>query len=54
MGTRDGRYVVVYSGEALVSADTNNHYDIYIRDVLEGTTRLVSTTSEGAVGDRPS
>ena len=47
----DGRYVVFYSRDSFVSADTNGNYDIYIRDVQEGTTRLVSSTSDGVAGN---
>jgi hypothetical protein len=42
--TPDGRYVVFASAATdLVSADTNGIPDIFVRDLLSGTTRLAST-----------
>jgi hypothetical protein len=45
----DGRYVAFYSGAAnLVSGDTNNVEDIFVRDRQAGTTVRVSLASGGA------
>jgi serine protease AprX len=45
----DGRYVVFESGAAnLVAGDTNNCWDIFVRDRWTATTRRVSTTSTNA------
>jgi Tol biopolymer transport system component len=43
----NGRYVAFYTGAALVPEDTNDHFDVYIRDLQEGTTTLVSQNAEG-------
>lgn len=40
--TPDGRYVVFHSGARLAPEDTNEHFDVYVRDRLAGTTELVS------------
>ena len=47
----DGRYVVFDSGCAnLVSADFNPYSDVFVRDVLTGTTTLVDVDSNGVHG----
>jgi hypothetical protein len=56
----DGRYVVFLSAAVnLVAGDTNNNPDIFVRDIVAGTTTRVSVNSDGVesdgdVGDRPS
>lgn len=41
----DGRYVVFESNnDDIVAGDTNNRYDVFLRDVVAGTTTLVSHT----------
>jgi hypothetical protein len=47
----DGRYTIFNSDEALVPTDTNNQYDIYIRDRQLDTTELVSIGDDESVGD---
>jgi hypothetical protein len=48
----DGRYVAFHSWASnLVPGDTNNTYDIFLRDRLLGTTELISVSSDGIVGD---
>jgi Tol biopolymer transport system component len=51
----DGRYVAfdTRSGN-LVPGDTNNKYDVFVRDRGTGTTRRVSVASDGTQGDRES
>lgn len=45
----DGRYVAFMSSATnLAAGDTNATYDIYVRDLLLGTTRLVSASYSGA------
>jgi Tol biopolymer transport system component len=47
----DGRYVVFFSGATnLVPGDTNNVYDVFVRDRQTGTTYRVSLSSAGAQG----
>lgn len=47
----DGRYVAFSSdADNLVAGDTNARYDVFLRDVQEGTTELVSRTAS-ALGD---
>ena len=48
-----GRYVAFSSREELVPEDTNDHPDIYVRDMSANTTRLVSRADgpNGAVSD---
>jgi Tol biopolymer transport system component len=49
----DGRYVVFVSGASnLVSGDTNNSEDVFLRDRLLGTTVRVSVATGGAQGNR--
>lgn len=51
----DGRYVVFESGaKNLVPGDTNGCSDIFVRDLVAGTTALVSVGSAGGFGDGPS
>ncbi len=45
----DGRFVVFYSTESLVPADTNAFADVYLRDRQTGTTSLVSAKADGTV-----
>jgi Tol biopolymer transport system component len=50
--TADGRYVTIVSAASnLVPGDTNNAYDVMIRDRTAGTTRLVSVSSTGERGN---
>ena len=45
----DGRYVTLVSEAAnLAPGDTNDTYDVLLRDRTAGTTRLVSISSTGA------
>jgi Tol biopolymer transport system component len=48
----DGRYLAFRSGAALVADDTNNLDDVFVRDLRSGTTTRVSTSADGAQGDR--
>jgi Tol biopolymer transport system component len=51
----DGRYVVFTSLATNLSAsDTNNKADVYVRDLVLGTTTLVSTDASGTVGNNTS
>jgi hypothetical protein len=48
----DGRFVAFTSTATdLVAGDTNNAYDIFVRDRVERTTRRISVSSGGAEGD---
>lgn len=48
----DGRYVVFESGaKNLVSGDTNGSADIFVRDLVSGTTTRVSVDSSGGQGN---
>ena len=47
----DGRLVAFTTGSRLVPADTNTYDDIYVRDVVANTTRLVSRTPAGAAAN---
>lgn len=48
----DGRYVAFQSRASnLISGDTNNANDIFVRDTVAGTTTRVSTSSEGIQAD---
>jgi LPXTG-site transpeptidase (sortase) family protein len=48
----NGRYVAFYSPATnLVVGDTNDRYDIFVRDTVEETTRLLSFNSNGDQGD---
>jgi Tol biopolymer transport system component len=46
----NGRYVAFHTDAALVPEDTNDHFDVYIRDLQEGTTTLVSQNDTGTNG----
>jgi Tol biopolymer transport system component len=48
----DGRVVAFVSRGPLVPEDTNRESDLYVRDLVAGVTRLVSTTPDGTLGDR--
>ncbi len=48
----NGRYALFESSASdLVANDTNNCTDIFLRDLLNGTTTLVSVSTNGAVGN---
>ena len=48
----DGRFVAFASaGSDFVNGDTNNAVDIFLRDMVEGTTAMVSATQSGAPAD---
>jgi len=48
----DGRFVAFYSGASnLVAGDTNNTFDIFVKDLQTGQTRRVSTDSLGIEGN---
>ncbi len=48
----DGRYVVfAYGADDLVTGDTNGQTDVFIRDLVAGTTKLVSRTTGGVSGN---
>jgi len=48
----DGRYVAFYSGASnLVGADTNDAFDVFVRDRTNHATRRVSLSSGGAAGN---
>jgi len=50
--TSDGRYVAFASAASdLVPGDTNGHVDIFVRDMVAGTTTRVSVSSSGVQGD---
>ncbi len=54
MISRDGRYVLFTSWASdLVSGDTNDWWDVFLRDRVEGTTERVSVSSSGEEGSRP-
>ena len=51
----DGRYVVFESDASdLVPGDTNGVGDVFVRDLLSGTTKLVSVATDGGPGNGPS
>jgi Tol biopolymer transport system component len=51
----DGRFVAFLSNSInLVPGDTNNNYDIFVRDLLTNTTTRVSVDSAGNYGNRDS
>jgi Tol biopolymer transport system component len=45
--TPNGRYVAFVTPEALVPGDTNEFFDIFVRDVRRGVTTQVSVSSSG-------
>jgi len=48
----DGRYVAFHSQASnLVPGDTNGYYDVFVRDLVSGTTEVVSVDSSGALGN---
>jgi Tol biopolymer transport system component len=47
----DGRYVAFYSNRAMVATDHNGKYDVYLRDVLAGTTVRLSVATDGGDPD---
>lgn len=48
----DGRYALFVSASStLVSGDTNGGRDIFLKDMISGTTTLVSSSSAGVVGN---
>ena len=48
----DGRYVAFQSPAAnLVPGDTNGDIDVFVRDLVAGTTEIVSVDSSGAIGN---
>jgi Tol biopolymer transport system component len=48
----DGRYVAFTSGASdLVSGDANNTDDVFVRDMVTGTTSIVSLSNTGAQGN---
>ena len=51
VSSHDGRRVVFSTTSPLVPEDDNGLTDVYLRDTVEGTTVLVSTTAAGAVGN---
>ena len=52
--SRDGRYLAFMSFAKLEDADTNGAGDIYVRDLVAGTTARVSVGTEGQQGDNAS
>ena len=52
--SRDGRYLAFMSFAKLEDADTNGAGDIYVRDLVTGTTARVSVGTEGQQGDNAS
>jgi Ca2+-binding RTX toxin-like protein len=51
----DGRYVAFISTSSnLVPNDTNNTNDVFVRDLVAGTTELVSMDSDGVIGNSSS
>lgn len=49
--SHDGRFVVfASSANNLVAGDTNNYADVFLRDILNGTTTRVNTTTTGTQG----
>jgi len=48
----NGQYAVFESGASdLVARDTNNATDVFVRDLVSGTTLLVSVSTNGLVGN---
>ncbi len=50
----DGRFIVFPSAATLVDEDTNNLFDIYVRDRLKRTTTRASVSTSGEQGDNTS
>lgn len=50
----DGRWLVFTShADDLVTGDANGRQDVFLRDLWQGTTELVSVASDGGQADRP-
>jgi Tol biopolymer transport system component len=48
----DGRYVAFASGATnLVAGDLNDHWDVFVRDRLAGTTEIASLAADGSQGN---
>ncbi len=48
----DGRYIAFRSSASnLVASDTNGHYDVFVRDIVAGTTTRVSVSTSGTEGN---
>ena len=48
----DGRYVAFASGATnLVAGDLNDHWDVFVRDRLAGTTEIISLAPDGSQGN---
>ena len=51
----NGRYIAFYSGAGdLVASDTNDKFDVFVRDTVAGETWLVSVSTGGAQGNHDS
>ncbi|HAP76506.1 MAG TPA: hypothetical protein DCR14_10525 [Acidimicrobiaceae bacterium] len=50
----NGNFVSFYSNGSLVDADINSYNDVYVRDLVNGTTELVSVSSDEDLGDNVS
>jgi len=51
----DGRFVAFYSSaDDLVAGDTNGQFDVFVRDLLNGSTERVSVSSSGGQGNSAS
>ena len=51
LGEADGRFVVFTSTAVLTPGDTNGLQDVYIRDIVSGTTALVSVSPSGGTAN---
>src|SRR5882724_5284476 len=49
--SNDGRFVAFVGGDNLAPGDANHMPDIYVRDLVNGTTTLVSMTPSGTSGN---
>lgn len=47
----DGRYVCFESRHSFVPEDTNNYWDIYVKDMMTGEIKLCSRSTAGVVGN---
>jgi len=51
----NGRHIAYASGSSnLVTGDTNNHWDVFVRDLDQQNTVLISVATDGTQGDRDS
>ncbi len=51
----DGRYLAFYSEASnLVPGDINNHADVFVRDLQNNTTKIISVSSDGMQGNNNS